>query len=456
MDGKKEFDIRAEKRISDMTSGDPKRLIFRFMLPVIGGNLLQQLYTVVDAAIVGQGVGVDALAAIGATDWIYWFMLWAAAGFGQGFSVVIASAFGEKDLSKLKKSINMSIAMSIAVGAMLAAIGIIFAEPVLRLLSTPENIFDYALTYISIMYGGIFIMTVYNNLAGVLRALGDSRSPFVGLIISTAMNIGLDLLFVMVFHWGIGGAAVATVISQAAAGSYCFLMFRRISMVRSEREEWRFDGKTVKELWNKGAATAFQYAIIAVGGIVVQFGLNNMGFLYVAGFTATNKLYGILEAVSLAMGSAMMIYTSQNYGAGNRERIKAGTRISLVFGAVVSVSLGIIMITLGRYILMLFIDQSSDMAEDVMDIAYRYLFNMSLFLIILYIINTYRNIVMALNKMSIVVLSSGMEFAGRVVMTVLTLTLLGTGGVYFIEVVAWTFSAVILFPAYYIIMGRMK
>lgn len=450
------YDLNKEEHINDMTSGDPKKLIFNFMLPVIGGNFLQQLYTVVDAAIVGRGVGVDALAAVGSTDWIYWFMLWAAAGFGQGFSVIIAAAFGEKNLSKLKKSINMSLGLSVAVGSILALIGVLLAKPLLRLLNTPGNIFDYAHTYVSILYVGILVITVYNTLACMLRALGDSRNPFIGLLISTVMNIVLDLLFVLVFHWGVAGAAIATVISQTAAGIYCFCMFRKISIVRSGRTDWSVDKKLVTALWNKGIATAFQYAIIAVGGIVVQFCLNTMGFLYVAGFTATNKLYGILEAISLAMGNSMMVYTSQNYGAGNLQRIKQGVRISLVFGVAVSVVMGIVMILFGRNLLMLFIDSSSPVADQVMEIAYQYLFIMSLFLIILYLVNTYRNIIMALDRMTLVVFGSTLEFAARVVMAVLVLAVLGTSGVYFIEIASWIASGMFYFVTYYIIIRKIK
>lgn len=456
MDNKKAKDFSKEERISDMTSGSPKKLILKFMLPVVGGNFLQQLYTVVDAAIVGRGVGVDALAAVGSTDWIYWFMLWAAAGFGQGFSVIIASSFGEKDLNKLRKSINMAIGLSVVVGVILAAIGILMAEPVLKLLNTPENIFDYAHTYISIMYGGILVITIYNTLASILRALGDSRNPFVGLFISTLMNIVLDLLFVMVFHWGVAGAAVATVISQISAGLYCFCMFRRISMIKSGREEWKIDKKIIKALWNKGIATAFQYAIIAVGGIVVQFGLNTMGFLYVAGFTATNKVYGVLEAVSLAMGNSMMVYVSQNYGAGNINRIKQGVRFALVFGIAVSAVMSIVMIIFGKSLLMLFIDSKSEVATQVLEIAYQYLFIMSLFLIILYIVNTYRNVIMALDRMPLVVFGSSMEFGARVVMTALVLTILGTKGVYFIEIASWWASGVFYFVTYYIVIRKIN
>ena len=443
-------------RVQDMTTGDPKRLIFLFMLPVIGGNILQQLYTVVDAMIVGQGVGVEALAAVGSTDWVYWMFMWAAGGFGQGFSVIVATAFGEKDMPKLRRSVCLSIEMSIACGIGLAGLGLITAGPILRLLHTPENIYASARMYLSIMFIGVLVICIYNTFACILRALGDSRNPFLALIISTVINIGLDILFVLVWHWGVAGAAIASVIAQSMAGTWCFICYRRIRLLRAVREEWKPEKAMIRALWNKGFATAFQYSIIAIGGVVVQFGINSLGFVYVAGFTATNKVYGVLEATSLAMGNTMMVYTGQNYGARNKERIRRGTRISTLFGVIISVILGILMITFGKHILMLFIDSGSASAGEVLEVAYRYLFNMSLMLVVLYIINTYRYIVMGMNCMTMVVVSSTAEFLGRVVMTILTLTVIGAAGVYFIEITAWACSALTLFVAYFVIIHKLN
>lgn len=445
-----------DRRVQDMTTGDPKRLIFTFMLPLMGGNFLQQLYTVTDAAIVGKGVGVDALAAIGSTDWIYWFMLWAAVGFGQGFSILTANYFGEKNYSMLRKSVNTSLWLSFAAGTGLAVVGVVLAGPMLRLLHTPENIYHYAHVYIIIMYVGVFVVQQYNTISCILRALGDSKTPFIALLISTVLNISLDLLFVLVFKWGVAGAATASGIAQLISCVYCLVVLRRMTLLKSSEEEKQMDRRLMKKVWNRGLATAFQYAIIAVGGIVVQYALNSLGMIYVAGFTATNKLYGVLETISLAMGSAMMVYTSQNYGAKNLDRIQRGTRVSLVFGIITSLIMGGIMIIFGKQILMLFISADAAIAGDVLAVAYRYLFIMGTLLLALYAVNTYRSTVMGMNRMVLVVLGSATELVCRVVMAFLVIRVIGAQGIYFVEVTAWVGADLILVTGYYVIMHRIK
>ncbi len=447
---------KRDQRIRDMTTGNPAKLLFTFMLPLMGGNFLQQLYTVTDAAIVGKGVGVDALAAIGSTDWMYWFMLWAAVGFGQGFSILTANYFGEKNYSMLRKSVNGSLLLSLIAGMGLAVIGVICAGPMLHLLNTPKTIYHDAHIYVIIMYIGIFVVQQYNTISCILRALGDSKTPFIALLISTGLNISFDLLFVLVFQWGVAGAAAASGISQLVSGAYCFFVLRRMELLKSTAEEKRPGQHLLKKVWGRGLATAFQYAIIAIGGIVVQYALNSLGMVYVAGFTATNKLYGVLETISLAMGSAMMVYTSQNYGAQDLERIQKGTRVSLIFGIVTSLAMGLIRIDFGKRILMLFISASADIADDVLAVAYRYLFIMSIMLLALYAVNTYRSVVMGLNRMFLVVAGSASELMFRVIMAFLVIRMIGEQGIYFVEVTAWVGADLILVIGYYVVMHQLK
>lgn len=452
---KKKIEKTFDARVQDMTSGSPWKLILRFMVPLMGGNLLQQLYTVTDAAILGKGVGVEALSAVGATDWIYWFMLWAAAGFGQGFSVLAAKRFGEKDYHMLRKSTNMSLVLSFACGISLALIGVLIAGPLLRLLNTPERIYETAHIYVVIMYIGIFVILQYNTVACILRALGDSKTPFIALIISTCLNIGLDLLFVLVLHLGVAGAAMASIIAQAISYVFCLRILKKLSILQSTKEEKELDKRLLKDLWNKGFATAFQYSVIAIGGIVVQYVINTMGFLYVAGFTATNKLYGVLESVSLAMGNTMMVYTSQNFGACNKKRIEQGVKASLLFGILTSAILGAIMILFGRHILMLFISAKASVAGQVLDIAYHYLFIMSSTLLLLYLVNTYRYVLMGIDRMKLVLVGSMGELVGRIVTAMLVLYAIGTRGVYFIEVSAWLCADLVYCTGYYVLIRRM-
>ena len=449
---------KAVNRINDMTQGNATKQILLFMIPLMGGNVLQQMYTVTDAVILGKGVGVNALSAVGATDWIYWFVLWGAAGFGMGFSVLVAQYFGEKQYAMVKRSVDISLKLSLLTGTAMSACGVVLAGPVLRLLNTPEHIYADARLYISIMYLGIFILTQYNTVSCVLRALGDSKTPFIGLVISTTLNITLDLVFVLLFRWGVAGAAVASCIAQGVAACYCFVVMKRLKLLR----EWQADAVSPKdrslekEIFLKGLATAFQYSIIAIGGIVVQYAINGFGLLYVAAFTATNKLYGVLETISLAMGSTMMVYTSQNFGARNKERIRWGNRISLKFGILVSLVLGGILVVFGKSILSMFISESSSIAGNVLEISYRYLFIMSLFLFILYILNTYRNIILGMDRMALVISGSVCELGMRILMAILVIIWLGENGLFFIEVSAWTLTAAVYFVGYYAVMRRVE
>lgn len=274
----------------DMTKGSPIRLLFGFSMPLMLGNIFQQLYTVVDTVIVGQGVGVQALASIGASDWLNWLFMWLASGMTQGFSILFAQFYGAKNEESLRKSVGNALLLAAVSVVLLTAAGEAAAAPVLRLLRTPENIFGGALMYLRIMFGGIGIILLYNLEASLLRALGDGRSPLVAMVAAACTNIGLDLLFVMVFHWGIAGAAAATLIAQGVSCVYCSLVIRKISLLRLRRSDFEPDLVLVRKLLWLGIPVMFQNAVISIGGMVLQSVINGFGFLFVAGFTATNKL----------------------------------------------------------------------------------------------------------------------------------------------------------------------
>ena len=218
-----------ESRVTDMTSGKPSKLILKFALPLMLGGVFQHLYTVVDAAIVGQFCGVNSLAALGSTDWLVWFCLGFCVGLTQGFAILIAQHFGAKEYRLLRKSVAMSIVLAAAIAVVMSVLLQILAEPVLRLLNTDPAVLDEALLYLRISYGGFAVVMAYNLLASVLRSLGDGTTPLVAMGVACAVNIGLDLLFVAAFHWGIGGAAGATVTAQLVSCLYCAYRFRKLS-----------------------------------------------------------------------------------------------------------------------------------------------------------------------------------------------------------------------------------
>lgn len=431
-------------RVKDMTSGKPAKLLLLFSFPLILGNLGQQLYMIVDAIIVGQGVGVEGLAAVGATDWTYWLALWVIQGTTQGFGILIAQYFGEGSREKMRKAIAMSIGLCAGTGVLLTGICLLIARPMLRLLQTPENIFNGASAYLLTMFAGILIVMAYNMAASVLRALGDGRTPLIAIVMAAVTNIALDLLFVFGFHWGVVGAAAATVIAQFIAFLYCFAVLRRMELVKLQRKDWHVDRMMIKRLFSLAMPLVLQSILIAAGGMVLQSAINRQGFLFLAGFTATNKVYGLLESSAISLGYAMTTYVAQNYGAGLQQRIRQGVKSGVGIAVLFSVGVTILMILGGKPILSLFIDTSSSNAPKVLEIAYQYLFIMSCLLCALYLLYVFRSTLQGMGNTIIPMLSGLMEFLARVCAALIGARIWGETVLFFAEPGAWIAAAVLL------------
>lgn len=442
--------------VKDMTTGKPMKLILLFALPLMLGNIGQQLYTVVDAVIVGQGIGVEALAALGATDWLYWLFLWSMTSFAQGFSIQLSQRFGAKDSEGLRGAFTMSMLLSAIIGVTFTVLGVVLAEPLLRLLGTPTDIFDDALLYLRTLSAGSVVVMAYSMSGSVLRSLGDGKTPLIGMIIASIVNIGLDLLFVMVFHWGIVGAAVATLIAQLLSFLYCWRAIRRIEILRTEKSDWRPNAAIIKRLLGLGTPLAVQHAIIAVGGMIMQSVLNGFGFVFLAGFTATNKLYGILESTAVSFGYSMSTYMGQNLGAKKPERIDEGMRAVLKLAVGVALTIGAVMILVGKSILRLFVSQSDPNAPQVLEVAYQYLVIMSALLVILYLLHAYRSSLQGLGNTMAPLLSGILEFFMRVGVALIIPQLVGEFGIFFAEPAAWAGAAIVLIISYYREVKRVK
>lgn len=290
-------------KIKDMTTGRPLPLIISFALPLMVGNIFQQLYTVVDTMVVGKALGVDALAALGATDWLYWMLLGMIQGVTQGFGILMAREFGAKQYESLRKVVGSSTSLSIIFALLFLILGQAVAKPILVLLNTPVQIMDGSLLYLRIMFLGIPIVMIYNLLATILRSLGDGQTPLYAMIVAALTNIALDILFVLVLHLGIAGAAVATLIAQGISSIYCLQKIRKINFMTLKKKHFALEPALAGQLLSLGSPMAAQNAIIAVGGMIIQGVVNGYGVAFIGGFTAANKLYGVLEiaATSYAM-----------------------------------------------------------------------------------------------------------------------------------------------------------
>ena len=268
-------------QVRDMTKGSPAKLILLFAVPLMLGNIFQQLYTMVDTIVVGQVAGVQALAALGAVEWIMWMTLGVSTGVTQGFSILISQHYGAKKWNDLKKTVAHSYLLTAVTAILLLLISQLAARWLLVLLNTPDNIIGMSLIYLRIVFCGIPIVAAYNIFASVLRALGNSRTPLIAMIIAAFINVVLDLIFVAGFNWSVAGAALATVIAQAFSAFYCFLSVRKIEIVHTDRDDFAKVPGLNRKLFGLGAPILFQNVIISVGGLAVQFVINGYGFLFV-------------------------------------------------------------------------------------------------------------------------------------------------------------------------------
>lgn len=431
-----------------MTSGSPGKLILTFAIPLMLGNIFQQFYTMVDTMVVGQVVGVEALAALGATDWLVWLVLGVATGMTQGFSILVSQYYGAREWEKLKKSVAYSYVLTGVLALLVLTVSQLVIHRVMIFLNTPKNIIGMSMLYLRIVFCGIPVISAYNILAAILRAMGNSRSPLIAMILASVINVALDFVFVAGFGWGVAGAAIATVIAQGFSAVYCFCVLRKVDLLHLEKKHFRFDGGMIYRLLYLGAPIALQNVIISIGGLVVQYVVNGYGFLFVAGFTATNKLYGVLELAAISYGYAMTTYVGQNLGAGEIRRIKKGVFSGTIMALITSFVISVLMILVGRTILAFFVSGDPDQVKQVLDIAYKYLFIMSCFLWILYLLYVYRSAIQGLGN-TVIPLASGIaEFVMRIGVALLLPKLIGQDGIFYAEICAWSGAALLLCVSY--------
>ena len=443
-------------KVRDMTKGNPGRLILMFAVPLMVGNVFQQLYTMVDTVVVGQVAGVQALAALGAVEWIMWMVLGVSSGITQGFAILMAQDYGARKWKQLKKTVAHSYVLTTITAVLLFLTSQIFAHWILSFLNTPDNIIGMSLLYLRIVFCGIPVVAAYNVFAGVLRSLGNSRTPLVAMVIAAGINIILDLVFVAGFHMGVAGAALATVIAQCFSALYCFIIVRKIEIVHITKDDFRAVPGLNRKLLSLGTPILFQDVIISVGGLAVQFVVNGYGFLFVAGFTATNKLYGILEMAAISYGYAIVTYVGQNLGAGQISRIKKGVHVSGFLAFLTSAFISVMMFIFGKHILRMFISGDPAQTEQVLGIAWHYLSIMASVLCILYFLYVYRSALQGLGDTMIPMLSGVVEFFIRVGVALLLPKIMGQNGIFYAEITAWTGAAVLLAVSYYIRIRKFR
>lgn len=430
----------------DMTIGNPMKIILLFSIPVLLGNLFQQFYNMVDTVIVGQYLGEDALAAVGSTGCIMFLVLGFANGIAQGFGVMVSHAFGAKDFKLLKHYVALSLMLTAIVSVLLSVITVIGSRQLLLWLNTPENILGLADSYIRVIFGGILCTMAYNVASGILRGIGDSRTPLYFLIFSSALNIVLDIFLIVVAKMGTAGAAYATVISQGVAAVLCFIvMFRKHDILRTGREDYYWDNQGIIRMLSIGIPMALNYSITAIGTMILQSAINVFGSSTVAAFTAASKVSSIATQTFPTLGTAMATYCGQNLGAGKYKRIYQGMRQAFYLCFAAAAIAAVICCCAGPYMVKWFISQPS---AETMTAAMQYLYAISGFMIPLGWIFVYRNGLQGLDHGFIPMLSGAVELVSRFIVIVAAAKPYGYLGVCFADPAAWLVTGIMLLIAY--------
>ena len=437
---------------SDMTSGSPMKIILWFTLPIFIGNVFQQFYNMADAVIVGKFVGNNALAAVGSTGTIMFLINGFVIGMTAGFTVLTAQKFGAGDERGIRKSVTGAAWLSLIVGLILTAAFMVFMKPLLTLMNTPADIFDDAYAYIMIISGGILAQMLYNLLASVLRALGNSRVPLYFLILSAVLNIVLDLVFVIVFQMGAAGAAVATIISQGVSGLLCLVYIgKKVQLLRMTKEDWKPQTTLLSAQLKVGIPMALQYSITAIGTMMVQSSLNILGSTLVAAYTAAGKIEQVVTQAYIAMGTTMATYGAQNMGAGDVPRIRQGFKACTIIGIVYSFIAAAFVMTAGKYMTYLFVSEDVGTIMNSVDI---YLKCVGIFFIPLAVVNIYRNGIQGLGYGLLPMTAGIAELIGRGVVAVIAAGQRSYLGVCLASPAAWILAGGLLIVMYYYIMNH--
>lgn len=443
-----------ESMEKDMSTGSPIRLILFFTLPLLAGNIFQQFYSMVDTFVVGRFVGVDALAALGTTNAMSFLVLGFVGGLTAGFSVIISQRFGAGDPDGMRSATAMSIVTAFGLVVILTAISMASSMPLLRLLRTPENIIDDANVYISIIYAGIIATVYYNLFASVLRALGDSRSPLYFLLIASVLNIILDLVFVISFGLGCAGVGYATIISQGISALFCLLyIHKKYPQLHLSRKDWRIDKVMIARLLRIGIPSALQFSVCAIGVMIVQACINNLGSDVVAAYSVGCKIENLVAQPLVTLGMAMATYAGQNLGAGRLDRIRKGARQGTLLSIVFAIIGLLIILSCGKWLVGLFVEQGK---PQVVADANLYLRIASIFFIPLGLIFIFRNTCQGAGSGLIPLLSSLQELVFRALVAVTLAGPLGYLGICLASPIAWVAAAALLLVAYALQMKHLE
>ncbi len=439
----------------DLTEGRPLKQIVSFALPLLFGVLFQQLYSFVDTAVVGRYLGAERLAAVGATGSVNFLVIGLCLGLCSGFSIPIAQAFGAKDEREIRRCVWHAVLLSGVLSVIFAAASVLLCKPLLRLMNTPEEILDNSARYIGIIFAAIPCCVLYNMAGGILRSLGDSRTPVVFLVLASLVNIVLDLFLIIVCGMDVAGAAVATAVSQLLSGIGCVVvMIRRFPVLHLSREDRKFDRVLARKMLNTGLPMGLQFSITAIGSVMVQWSVNGLGVSAVAAVSGAGKLSMFFACVFDALASTMATFAGQNMGARKLNRIHQGLRCTSVLGIVYCVLAFGVVVLFSRPLLGLFIDAAA--APEVTAMGVRYLTINAAFYIPLLFVNIVRLSIQGMGFTRVAMLAGLSEMVARTAVALFVVPAFGYTGACFANPAAWVMADLFLFPCYFQIMRTLR
>ena len=442
----------SNNKTNDMTVGSPVKLIIQFMIPMFLGNVFQQFYNIVDSIVAGQFIGVDALAAIGSTGSLMFFVTGWLNGLSSGFAIIVAQRFGARKYDEMRHYVAMSFYLMAAFALVMTAAFLALNEPILRLMNSPENVMHDVKSYMGIIYAGLIITAAYDILAAVLRALGDSRSPLYFLIISAGINVVLDIALICVFGMGVEGCAYATVIAQGISAVCCIIyIVKKYPILHLKKENFAISLDSFRRLIALGIPMGLQFSITAIGTIIVQGAVNIYGTTYMAGFSAAGKIQNIASMVAVSMGATIATYVGQNRGAGKMDRVKQGVNYCWIMLFVWSVIEMVLMYFGGKYFTHLFVSPSQ---TDVINVSVTYFHTVFWAYPFLCTIFLFRNALQGMGYGLVPMLGGVFELVARTAIVVFVAGKTTFAGVCLADPVAWIAALIPLIPYYFRIMKK--
>ncbi|WP_301869026.1 MATE family efflux transporter [Bacteroides caecimuris] len=438
----------------EMTTGRALPLLVNFTLPLLLGNILQQTYSLVDAAIVGKYLGIHSLAAVGASSSVIFLILGFCNGCSCGFGIPVAQKFGARDYSLMRRYIFVSLKLSLLLSIVIALVTSLYCADILRIMQTPENIFDGAYAYLLVTFIGVPCTFLYNLLSSIIRALGDSKTPFWFLLFATVLNILLDFVCILVLKWGVLGAGIATVVSQGISALLCyFYMFRHFQILKPTPEERKYQGALARKLLKIGIPMGLQFSITAIGSIMLQSANNALGTACVAAFTSAVRIKMFFLCPLESLGITMATYSGQNYGAGKPQRILEGIKSSVWIMLLYTVLTFIILMSSSRLLALLFVDPTETM---ILLNTELYLHISAYFFPVLGLLCILRYTIQGVGFTNLAMLSGVSEMIARTLVSILAVPAFGYLAVCFGDPMAWIAADLFLIPAFIYVYRKIR